>query len=409
MLKILHTADWHLGKKLDRFTRHEEQVDVLNEICEIADREKVHAIIIAGDLYDAYNPPAESIDLFYKTLKRLSADGKRAVIAIAGNHDSPERIEAPDPLARECGILFAGFPQSKLNLLSLPSGIQITKSDFGFVEIVFPNVIFPLRLILTPYANEFRLKTFLGVKDNEEELRTLLERQWKKLADEYCDSGGVNMLVAHLYMMEEGGEKLKEPEDEKQILHIGGAQEIYTKNVPDQMQYVALGHLHRKQTVGKYPCPSVYSSSPLSYSFAEADQKKYVIIVEAQPGEKVNLKPIELTNGRPLLRKKFEVLDEAKKWLSENQEAYVEITLVTNDYLDGQTRKNLADIHERIVDVIPEIRNSENEESIDPIYIDQSQDFESLFKEYFRYKRQADAPQNILDLLKEIQSVENTY
>src|SRR5579872_1513255 len=108
-MKILHTADWHLGKRLENFSRFEEQVEVLDEICQIADNESADVVIIAGDLFDTFNPTSEAVDLFYKTLKRLANDGKRAVVAIAGNHDSPERIEAPDPLARECGIVFAGF------------------------------------------------------------------------------------------------------------------------------------------------------------------------------------------------------------------------------------------------------------------------------------------------------------
>src|ERR1035437_3612263 len=111
-MKILHTSDWHLGKRLESFSRFEEQKAVLSEICEIADREQVNAIIISGDLFDTFNPPVEAMDLFYKTLKRLANNGQRAVIALAGNHDSPDRIEAPEPLARECGILLAGYPNS---------------------------------------------------------------------------------------------------------------------------------------------------------------------------------------------------------------------------------------------------------------------------------------------------------
>ena len=93
-MKILHTADWHLGKKLDRFSRIEEQIDLMNEIVEIAESENVDLVLIAGDLFDTFHPPTEAVDLFYKTLKRLSKNGKRPVIAIAGNHDSPSLIDA---------------------------------------------------------------------------------------------------------------------------------------------------------------------------------------------------------------------------------------------------------------------------------------------------------------------------
>ena len=99
-MKILHTADWHLGKRLERFERLPEQEVVLEEICEIADRENVDVVLVAGDLYDSFNPTIEATELFYKILRRLTQDGKRPVVAIAGKHDSPTRIEAPNPLAR---------------------------------------------------------------------------------------------------------------------------------------------------------------------------------------------------------------------------------------------------------------------------------------------------------------------
>ncbi len=179
-MKILHTADWHLGKKLEQFSRLPEQKKVMDEICTIANQQNVDAVIVAGDLFDTFNPPNEAIDLFYKTLKKLSNNGKRLVVAIAGNHDSPERIEAPTPLAIENGIILTGFPNSKISKFKLESGIETTKIAEGFVEIKLPKIDFPLRLLLTPYANEYRLKTYLGNDDKEDSLRNILEKHWKK-------------------------------------------------------------------------------------------------------------------------------------------------------------------------------------------------------------------------------------
>ncbi len=200
-MKILHTADWHLGKKLEQFSRLPEQKDVMGEICAIADNENVDVVIIAGDLFDTFNPPNEAVDLFYKTLKKLSNNGKRLVVAIAGNHDSPERIEAPNPLAIENGIILTGFPHTEISTFKLESGIEVTKVDKGFVEVKLPNVAFPFRMLLTPYANEYRLKTYLGNKDKEDSLREVLEKHWQENATKYCDSKGVNILMTHLFMI----------------------------------------------------------------------------------------------------------------------------------------------------------------------------------------------------------------
>src|SRR5690625_7484696 len=99
-MRILHTADWHLGKRLDFYSRHHEQKEVLSEIVYIADEQKVDLVIVAGDLFDAFNPPNESTELLYKTLKKLGKNAKDPVIAIAGNHEYSEWKNVTDMLAR---------------------------------------------------------------------------------------------------------------------------------------------------------------------------------------------------------------------------------------------------------------------------------------------------------------------
>ena len=405
-MKLLHTADWHLGKRLDKFSRLEEQKAVLTEICEIADHENVDAVIVAGDLFDTFNPAAESVDLFYKTLKRLSKDGRRAVIAIAGNHDSPDRIEAPDPLARECGIIFAGYPNTAVALFSLKTGLAVTKSGEGFIELKLPAINDPLRLLLTPYANEYRLKTYFGHENSEEKLRELLSAKWADLASQYCDENGVNILVAHFFMMPEGGEMFDEPEGEKPILHVGGAQEIYTKNVPQQIQYVALGHLHENQIMDDQTCPVVYSGSPLAFSFNEADLDKFVAVIEAEPGKAVTHRPVKLQKGRRLLRQRFEVIAEAVQWLQAHPDTLVELTIATETYLTSQERKQLLEAHDG-VKIIPEIRNADLLEDGHSKSIDLSRSIEDLFVDYFETKHGQKPNQRLLDLFKEVLSEES--
>jgi len=404
-MKILHTSDWHLGKYLDDFSRHNEQIEVLHEICEIANSVNVDAVIIAGDLFDTYNPPTESIELFYKTLKKLSNNGKRAIVAIAGNHDSPDRIETPDPLARECGIIFIGYPNTKVAEFELDSGLKVVKSEEGFIEIKLPNVAEMLRIIHTSYANEFRLKTFLGCNDKEEQLRKVLENKWKQIADKYCDNKGVNILLSHLFFIKENGIKPEEPENEKPILHVGGAQEIFSSNIPEQMQYVALGHLHRKQIVDNEPCPIIYSGSPLSYSFAETEQNKYVISVQINCGQKAIVKEIALTKGKKLLRHKAESIADAIEWLKNNKESLVELTIVSDTYLSAKDRKQLVNTHNGIINIIPEIKNKEIL-NYNNAQIDISKNIDELFKEYFIHEKGQEPNENIMNLLKEVLSEE---
>ncbi len=407
-MKILHTSDWHLGKRLEGFSRLKEQESVLQEICDIADREQVEAVIIAGDLFDTFNPSTEAVELFYHFTKKLTDNGTRPVIAIAGNHDSPERIEAPDPLARECGILFSGFPNTVIPSFDLPSGLKILKSVPGFIELQLPKLSYPLRLILTPYANEIRMKSYMGSADAEDELRAVLKDHWTSLATSYCDEKGVNMMVSHLLFMNMGEEQPTEPEEERSILHIGGAQTIFTECIPAQVQYVALGHLHRKQTISTTPIPIIYSGSPLAYSFGEADQDKYVMLIDVEPGRVALMTPVLLHEGKRLIRKRFESIDLAIEWLIENQDVFVELTIVSDTYLAVTDRKKLFDIHQGIVTIIPELRNLDSVTGKAGKSIDLSKNMDELFVDFYQSKKGGQAPnERILNIFKEILSEED--
>ena len=405
-MKLLHTSDWHLGKSLGSISRHPEQVAVLDEICQIADSEKVDVILMAGDLFDTFNPPVESVELFYRTLKRLANDGKRVVIAIAGNHDSPERIESPDPLARECGIIFLGYPKTKLQTFRLPSGLDVTKSEEGFVEIMLPGQESPLRVIATPYANERRLRTYLGSEDPEAELRKILEKRWKELADKYCDSKGVNILVAHLFVTPKSGERFVEPDDEKPILDVGGAQAVYTENLPAGVQYVALGHLHRRIPMSANGTPVIYGGSPISYSLSEAEQNKSITIVDLEPGKPAQCKQIALTSGRMVVRKTFGSVLEAVTWLELNPRTLVELTIESDTYLTADERKLITSAHDGIVDIIPIVKNADAGIALPISPASLSKSVEELFVDYFRHETKQEPNDEILSLLKEVVKAE---
>lgn len=403
-MKILHTADWHLGKRLETFSRHDEQVAVLDEICQIADREAVDAVIIAGDLFDVFSPPNESSELLFRTCKRLSNNGLRAVIAIAGNHDSPERIEAPESLARECGIVFSGFPHTIVPTFSLPTGLALTQSDQGFIELQLPNFFYPLRLFLTPYANEYRLKQYFHHEKTEDNIRQILSEQWSDLAKTYADTEGVNIGVAHLFVMQRDGEMPVEPDDEKPI-NVGGASAIYTDCFPKELQYVALGHLHRQQEISRKPCPIVYSGSPLAYSFNEDNQDKYVMLLGAEPFQPIRFQRIKLENNKKLLRGRFENLDDALLWLSENPNDLVQLTMVSNTYLNSLILQQLRAAHKGIVEIRPEIQD-ENANDI-ANNIDLNKSIDELFFDYFKREKNQEPNEDLKQLFKEVLAVDD--
>jgi exonuclease SbcD len=406
-MKILHTADWHLGKRLEQHSRLDEQRAVLREICAIAEREAVDVVLLAGDIFDSANPPVEAQELLYVTLHRLAAGGTRAVIGIAGNHDSPDRIEAPDALARACGITLAGYPDGAMKPFALETGLELTRSDAGFAEFRLPNGE-RLRLLLTPYANELRLrKAFLGEDEGEKSanLRSLLQEHWANLANRYCDAQGVNMLMAHLFVMRNGGSRPEESDDERSILSIGGASEIYSENLPQGLQYAAFGHLHRSHAADTAPYPMMYSGSPLAYSMSEAEQDKYVLIVEAEAGKPATVRPILLESGKKLVRRTFDTVPAACDWLMQNPDVWVELTLRTPNFLTAAERKSLYDAHAGIVALIPVVTDT-GSESAKAAAIDLSQNIETLFATYFEQKHRQPPNEEMLRLFAEILNAE---
>jgi exonuclease SbcD len=404
MLKILHTADWHLGKRLQEYSRLEEQKLVLDEICQIADQEAADLVLLAGDIFDSFNPAHEAVELLYKTLRKLSKNGTRPILAISGNHDSTQFVEAPDPLARELGIFFYSRYDSVIPVGKLDSGVEIIQSEPGFVEIRLPQFSFPIRVILAPYANEVSLRTYLGEENREEEFRSILSQRWTDLAGRYCDPEGVNLFLGHFFFMKEGEKPESEPESERPILHVGGTQALFTKNVPSQIQYAALGHLHRHHAVGDGPFPVVYASSPLAYSFSEADQEKKIVLVEALPNNSISYRAIGLKQGRPLYRKRFDALDKTLEWLEQNPYCFVEITYETEESIEAATRKAIFKAHDGVVSLIPSLKNPSGQEAFALHVDDLSKDMESLFRMYYQSEKGQEPNAEILALFKEITS-----
>ncbi|KIO45711.1 MULTISPECIES: metallophosphoesterase family protein [Sanguibacteroides] len=400
-MKILHTSDWHLGKRLNERERMAEQIEVMDEIVRIAGEERVDAVVVAGDLFDTYNPPVEAIELLYRTLYRLADRGRRLVVAIAGNHDSPDRIDSPDVLAKECGIFFVGNPMTELRTSVIEGEVSLIEADRGYAAFRLPGYDYSLRIIHTPYTNEQRLKKFLGTEDRPARLREELAEHWQETAKRYCDDSGVNLLIAHLFVMREGGEVPEEPEDERPI-QVGGADAVYSSMIPAAVQYAGLGHLHRYRMIDTVPCPVVYSGSPLSYSFSEAEQQKYVVLVEVEPGKAPSVERRVLKSGCPLVRKRFYGAGEAIRWLNENPDVWVELTVVTDTYLTAAETRAIYAAHDRIVWLIPEVKNESLTAARAVSIHELRSDVNALFAEYFKSRKGQEPNKELMTLFQEV-------
>ena len=401
-MKILHTADWHLGKRLQEYSRIDEQRRVMLEIAAIADDQQVDAVFIAGDLFDVFNPSHDSQELFYSTLFKLCNGGKRPVIAIAGNHDSHALIEAPVPLAKEIGIVLVGSTEHQSVDITLPNGVKIQIKEANVIEIFFPEKNETAIVITAPYANEHLLRTYLGEQNREEELRKILKLRWEQIAKKYFTTKSTNFFIGHFFFVKDGEKASAEPESERSILHVGGAQAIYTSDLPDGLHYAALGHLHRHHCIDTTRFPVVYSSSPLCYSFSEAGQQKCVVIFDSHTKR---YETIDLKEGYDLVRQRFESVSEALRWLSENQDNYVELTIVSEGPLEAESRRSIMSAHPRVVHLIPEIKNLNTDDSALQSS-DLSLDMVTLFSKFFRAENGSDPSEELLTMLREVMNEE---
>jgi len=401
-MRLLHTSDWHLGKKLNNFDRLEEQRNVMREIVSIADEQNVDMVVVAGDLFDTYNPSSDAQQILYQTLYELSHDGQRPVIAIAGNHDSPDRVESPEVLAQVSGIFMFGYPNPMPGNAYIHKKFHITQKAQGFMEIQIPGCMAPIRILHTPFTNQERLQAYLGVTEDEEQkaLRNQLQKMWQKMADMYCDNAGVNILVAHQFVINnENDTEVKEPDDENAV-NVGGTSAIFSYNIPRQIQYTALGHLHQCKKVGDNNI--WYSGSPLEYSFAETNQDKFVLVSDIEPNKEPSVNKILLKSGCKLKRMTFNNILDATNWLVQNRNCWVELTIVSDNYLSHSDKQMLYDASDKIVAIIPQVNTTSDTLSAGSLISSIRTNRTALFKSYFTKIKGGEPDQSLIDLFKEI-------
>ncbi len=287
-MKILHTADWHVGKRLGRHDRTEEFAGVLDEVARIADEHVVDLVVVSGDVFDRPIPPVDALSLAIGALLRLAE--RRPVVALAGNHDSPELFEALAPLLR---------PQGRgVHLVG-----AIKRADEG--GILGPDELgVPALVACFPFLREGRVVDFM--RDAGEWYGQYAERVaaltavYNRALVERAGADLVPVLAAHFLV---NGVKVDRaaPRGERE-LHMGDAYAATAQAIPAGPQYVALGHIHAPQPVPGSPVPAQYAGSLLPLDFGEAGEDKRVVVVDVEPGRLATVTSVPLVGGRPLVR-----------------------------------------------------------------------------------------------------------
>lgn len=270
-MRFLHTADWHIGRVYHGLSLLEDQAYLLDQFVGLVQKTKPDAVLIAGDIYDRSVPPAEAVRLLDETLTRIVIGEKTKVILIAGNHDGPDRLGFGSQLLANAGLIVRGVPGADVEPV-------ILTDDHGEVA------IYPL-----PYAEPALVRQILEAEEISDH-HAGLAAQMNRLRDKHLPERRA-IVVAHAFVQ---GGLVSESE---RSLSVGGTGSVGA-DVFAGIHYVALGHLHRPQTVG---APHIhYSGSLMKYSFNEADQPKGISLVELDATGNVSIERIKLTPRRDL-------------------------------------------------------------------------------------------------------------
>lgn len=281
-VRILHTADWHVGRSIRGRSRTDEHRAVLAEIADVARREAVDLVLVAGDTFDVVAPSAESERIVYQALLDLSDIAP--VVLIAGNHDHPRRWRAVAPL----------FEMGRVTV-----GATLQRPDEGGVARIQTDAGETARIALVPFVGKRGIVTAddlmaLDPFEHGGKYAGRVEAILDKLT-EGMTSDDVNLVVAHLMIAEGrlgGGERIAFTVEDYAIPATAFS---------GSLSYVALGHLHRMQSVPA-PAPVWYAGSPMQLDFGERDDEKGLLVVDAEPGLPATVRPVPLTAGRRLIQ-----------------------------------------------------------------------------------------------------------
>lgn len=302
-MKLLHVADLHVGKRVNEFSMLEEQEHILGQILQMMQSEKADGILIAGDVYDKSQPSSAAVELLDDFLTRLTALGK-PVFMISGNHDSPERLGFGSRILEKNGLYIAGVFDGTVQKVSLDD-------VYGKVNIYLLPFLKPA--MARPYF-EKPFETY------DETVRSILEATQVSLEER-------NVLVAHQFVLDE----MREPErSDSESVSVGGLDHVDVSAFQN-FDYVALGHIHRPQKIGRSTVR--YAGSPLKYSFSEAHHTKSVTVVELGEKGKVTVNQLALTPLRDLREIKGPIKELLQAGLEDKEAAddYMHITLTDEE------------------------------------------------------------------------------
>ncbi|MXZ01491.1 exonuclease subunit SbcD, partial [Candidatus Poribacteria bacterium] len=322
-MRILHTADWHIGQRLHERQRTDEHEQFLDWLLEEIQAHQVELLLVSGDIFDTALPSSESTNLYYRFLYRLFSETDAYTVITAGNHDSPRHLEAPREFLEMGRIYVVGTTDEPTKCV-----VSLPPDD--------PRVA----VAAVPFLSESDLR-HLSYETEVERNERYRERFKAFYADCVANMPAElpKILMGHLFV--EGGQV----GDSERNVQIGGATATHVSDFPKDVSYVALGHLHRPQTIKGTDYPVRYSGSPIPLRFNETGYRKAVYL-------------LELSNDGTLIRdEKIEIPVFKELCTVEGDEASVTSDAMTGDW-DGKYIQVKLELTTPRVGISDEIRQA---------------------------------------------------
>ena len=369
-MKIMHLSDLHIGKKVNEYSMLQDQIYILKEILHIIDDEKVETVIIAGDVYDRSLPPNEALELFDEFLYQLSSRNVN-VFVISGNHDSPERISYGGRMMTENKIFLSPVYDGNVKPTTL-------NDDYGEVN-----------FYLLPFIRPADIRRYFP----DENIENYTDAVKVAIDNMNVDFSERNILITHQFVT---GAELSESED----IIVGGTDNV-SGEVFDGFDYVALGHIHREQTVGKDNIR--YCGTPLKYSFSEAKHIKSVTILDFRDKENIEYSKIPLTPLRDMreIRGTYDELTLKSNYENTNVDDYLHITLTDEEDIPDAIGK-LRSIYPNIMKLDYDNLRTRGSGIVDAIENIESKSPFELFADLFKQQNNQDMSEEQEEIMRNL-------
>lgn len=366
-MRLLHLADLHLGKRVNGFNMIEDQTHALKEIINLIDQEEIEGVLISGDVYDVTVPSAEAMNLFDWFITSLNVKNAFAII-ISGNHDSADRLSFGKSLMQSSNIYISQVYDKQVEKIVL-------NDQYGPINFYMLPFIKPA-MIKKDYP-DLDLGDFTSAISNVMQTVDLNKSQR-------------NILLAHQFIV---GAKTSESEE----LYLGGLEAVSWEHFKD-FDYVAMGHLHKKQTFNEGKIR--YPGSLLKYSQSEENNKKTITMLDIREKNNIVLeeKTIDYLRDLRTIRGKFsDIIENSIK--DENKDDYIFINLIDQDeVLDGLTR--LREIYPNIMALKYENSSSILDEPL--VVATKSKDPYALFEEFYQYRNNRPLDESKAAIIKDL-------